>query len=149
MYPLFLNSDSSPPSIGEGKDAPSVTVTLPSDLGSPSRAKLNALDKNPLRRINELQVEFRIYRFGRFRQKTEQLTNIFKILQEHESLTPTTSNSDFLNAGGWDNDQNAELLDGQPPPRIARISFSEPPEVRGIDFLFSTFKRLGSSVEAI
>mmetsp|Transcript_30735 Transcript_30735/g.64328 ORF Transcript_30735/g.64328 Transcript_30735/m.64328 type:complete len:398 (-) Transcript_30735:270-1463(-) len=103
------SSDSTPPSIGEGKDAPSVTVTLPSELGSPSRAKLNASDKNPLRRINELQ--------------------------EHDSLTPTTSNSDFLNAGGWDNDQNSELLDGQPPPRIARISFSEPPEdLASLDF---------------
>jgi hypothetical protein len=50
------SSDSAPHSIGEGKDAPSITVDLPKDLGSPSRAKLNASDKNPLRRINELQV---------------------------------------------------------------------------------------------
>jgi hypothetical protein len=59
-YVRFLKSDSAPPSIGEGKDAPSITVTLPSELGSPSRAKLSSSDKNPLRRINELQVGFRI-----------------------------------------------------------------------------------------
>jgi hypothetical protein len=52
------SSDSAPP-IGEGKDAPSITVDLPQELGSPSRAKLSASDKNPLRRINELQVGFR------------------------------------------------------------------------------------------
>ena len=73
-------------------------------------------------------------------EKPERLNvKIFKTLQEHDSLTPTTSNSNFLKAGGWDNDQNSDLLDGQPPPRIARISFSEPPEVRGTIFLSKDF----------
>lgn len=104
---------------------------MPSELASPSRAKHNVLDKAPLRRINELQVDLRFIR-SCFPSESGFHNLKIKFLQEHESLTPTTSNSDFLKAGGWDGDQNSELLDGQPPPRIARISFSEPPEVQGI-----------------
>jgi len=90
-----------------GNDAP--TIALPSDLNSPSRTKASPLDRSNLRRINELQ-------------------------QEQDSLTPTASNSDFLNAGGWNSQLNADQTDDQ-PPRVARISFSEPPEdLAALDF---------------
>mmetsp|Transcript_27880 Transcript_27880/g.73548 ORF Transcript_27880/g.73548 Transcript_27880/m.73548 type:complete len:313 (+) Transcript_27880:351-1289(+) len=55
-------------------------------------------------------------------------------MQEADSLTPNSSSGDFLSVP-WPENQPADQADVQPPPRMARISFSEPPEeLASLDF---------------
>ena len=113
-----------PSSLGSN-DAP--TIVLPTDPNVTSKSKLPSLDKAPLRKINELQVCIFCCCWFLLDRANQNVENVLS--QEHDSLTPTASNSDFLNAGGWNAATAVVDQSDDQPPRVARISFSEPPEV--------------------